>query len=297
MPVNITTSLSRWELARIANPFARVCRVSFVLACSSCTSGVVLPGDVHGTDATTLHDVRDVGSPPVDSSLHDVTVVPDAGTDVPMAQPDNVPPPVDVIIPTDTVTMPDVLRDAGVTTLDLHDVTLFDNPADLANWAVTTTITRIAFQAGASGGLHVEFTLRDGPGSWPDITPPGWMGPLEYTVGFVENIGGHWYGSAAIQYWRGLDASGGNVAEDVGSMGQCATFGFASSCQVARNWYYDGRWGMLNGYQPATGEIIGVFVVAGNARGVPDGSQSPVHERSNVVLVPMPDFGGATYTF
>ena len=48
---------------------------------------------------------------------------------------------------------------------------------------------------------------------------------------------------------------------------------------------------------PATGETIGVFVVAGNLRGVTDGSQSPVHERSNVVLVPMPGFGGARYTF
>ena len=63
-----------------------------------------------------------------------------------------------------------------------------------------------------------------------------------------------------------------------------------------RDWYYDGRWGNLAGYQPATGELIGVFVVAGNLRGVKDGSQSPVKERSNVVLVKMPDINGAKYT-
>jgi hypothetical protein len=98
----------------------------------------------------------------------------------------------------------------------------------------------------------------------------------------AEYIDGHWYASAAIQFWRGLEAFGGNVALDN---------------QVAKNWYYDDRWGEMNGYQPATGETIGIFVVAGNLRGVTDGSQSPVQERSNVVLVPMPDVGGAKHTF
>ena len=40
-----------------------------------------------------------------------------------------------------------------------------------------------------------------------------------------------------------------------------------------------------------------VSFVAGNVRGVTDGSQSPVLERSNVVLMPFPDVTGATYTF
>jgi hypothetical protein len=131
-------------------------------------------------------------------------------------------------------------------------------------------------------GVHVEFDKRDGPESWPDVTPPGWDGPLEYTLGMAEYIDGHWYASAAIQFWRGLEAFGGNVALDN---------------QVAKNWYYDERWGQMNGYQPATGETIGIFVVAGNLRGVIDGSQSPVQERSNVVLVPMPDVTGAKHTF
>lgn len=191
----------------------------------------------------------------------------------------------------------DATPDTPPTTLDLHDVTLFDNPTDLADWPVTTTITEVDFQTGSSEGVHVQFSKRDGDGSWPDITPPGWTGPLEYTLGFAEYIEGKWYGSAAIQFWRGLDASGGNVAADVGTMSQCTAFGYASTCQVAKNWYYDGRWGKLAGRQPATGELIGVFVVAGNVRGVTDGSQSPVKERSNVVLVPMPDIGGAKHAF
>ncbi len=180
--------------------------------------------------------------------------------------------------------------------LDLHVATLFDNPADLADWPITTTITALEFQY-KGDGVHVEFSKRDGAGSWPDVTPPGWDGPLEYTLGFAEYIDGKWYASAAIQYWRGLEASGGNVAADLGTKAQCTAFGYGSTCQVAKNWYYDGRWGKLAGYQPKTGELIGVFVVGGNVRGVTDGSQSPAKERSNVVLVPMPGFEGAKYTF
>jgi hypothetical protein len=183
------------------------------------------------------------------------------------------------------------------TTLDLHEATLFDNPKDLADWPETTKITAVVFQTGSAEGVRLEFSKRDGDGSWPDITPPGWDGPLQYTVGLAQYIDGKWYASAAIQYWRGLDASGGNVATDITSKEQCTMFGYGSNCQVAKNWYYDGRWGKLEGRQPATGEIIGVFVVAGNVRGVTDGSQSPVKERSNVVLVKMPDASGAKYTF
>jgi hypothetical protein len=142
-----------------------------------------------------------------------------------------------------------------------------------------------------------EFSKRDGAGSWPDVTPPGWTGSLEYTMGMVEFINGKCYASAAVEFWRGLPASGGNVAQDIVTKGQCTAFGAGSTCQVAKNWYYDGRWGNLAGYQPATGEIIGIFVVAGNLRGVTDGSQSPVQERSDVVLMPMPPLAGAKYTF
>lgn len=169
-------------------------------------------------------------------------------------------------------------------TLDLSQATIYDNPPDLANWPITTLITDVEFQYNGQDGVHVEFDKRDGPNAWPPVTPPGWMGPLEYTLGMAENINGQWYASAAIQFWPGLDASGGNVA---------------LNNQVAMNWYYDGRWGMLNGRQPATGEIIGIFVVAGNARGVmsDDPLESPVMERSNVVLMPFPDVNGAKYTF
>jgi hypothetical protein len=166
--------------------------------------------------------------------------------------------------------------------IDLSGVTLYSNPPDLASWPVTTTLTEVDF---TSDGVHVEFSKIDGTDRWPDVVPPGWSGPLQYTIGMVECIGGAWYASAVIEVWYGLYAAGGNVAD---------------SDQVAVNWYYDSvRWGQLAGRQPATGETIGIFVAAGNLRNITtdDTAQSPVMERSNVVLVPMPDVTGATHSF
>jgi len=170
----------------------------------------------------------------------------------------------------------------GPTEIDLHSVALYSNPSGLADWPVTTTLTEVDF---TSAGVALQFSKMDGSGRWPDVTPPGWGGPLQYTIGMVECIGGAWYASAVIEVWYGLPAAGGNVALDN---------------QVAMNWYYDPvRWGMLAGRQPATGETIGIFVAAGNLRNITadDPAQSPVMERSNVVLVPMPDVSGATHSF
>lgn len=161
--------------------------------------------------------------------------------------------------------------------LDLHQATILNNPANLADWPETTRISRITI---GSNGFHVEFSKRDGAGSWPDITPPGWGGPLQYTLGMARYINGRWYASAPIQFWRGLDVSGGPPS------------------QVTKNWFYDaGRWGPLAATQPAPGSMVGIFVVAGNVRNITDnGSQSPVKERSNVVVIPLPA-SGASFSF
>ena len=185
----------------------------------------------------------------------------------------------------------------GPTQLDMSLVTLYSNPPDLTNWPITTTLTEVDF---VSGGLALTFAKKEPPNRWPDVTPPGWGGPLQYTIGMVECINGQWYGSAVIEVWYDLPAAGGNVAEDITTMGQCTSFGNGSNCQIAKNWYYDaGRWGMLAGRQPAPGETIGVFVAAGNLRQVTtdDPAQSPVMERSNIVLMPMPDFSGSMNAF
>jgi hypothetical protein len=165
---------------------------------------------------------------------------------------------------------------------DLNQVVLYSNPPDLASWPTTTALTEVDF---TNNGVHTVFSKEDGTGRWPDVTPPGWTGPLQYTVGMVECIDGQWYGSAVIEFWYGLAAEGGNVAQNN---------------QVAMNWYYDAnRWGKLAGRQPAPGETIGIFVAAGNLRNVTsdDPAQSPVMERSNVVYMPFPDVNGSTNSF
>jgi hypothetical protein len=161
--------------------------------------------------------------------------------------------------------------------LDLHLAEIKNNPPALADWPVTTKITKLTI---GSNGFHLEFSKRDGAGSWPDITPPGWGGPLQYTLGMARYIDGKWYASAPVQFWRGLDSSGGPPSE------------------VTKNWFYDaGRWGPLSKTQPGPGTYVGIFVVAGNVRNITDnGSQSPVKERSNVVMIPLPA-SGASYTF
>jgi hypothetical protein len=165
--------------------------------------------------------------------------------------------------------------------VDLDQVSIFDNPPDLASWPITTLLTEVDF---TNDGVHVDFDKEDGPSRWPDVIAPGFTGPLEYTMGIVECVDGQWATSAVIEFWNGLYAEGGNLAVDN---------------QVAVNWYYSTRWGTLVGRQPATGETIGVFVAAGNLRDVTsdDPSESPVMERSNVVFMPMPDVNGSMNSF
>jgi hypothetical protein len=155
--------------------------------------------------------------------------------------------------------------------------TIQNSPAGLGSWPATSAITRLELRP---NGVHVEFSRQDGPNRWPDVYPPGWSEPLQYTLGMCLNIGGQWYCSAVVQFWYGLDAAGGGPD------------GFAN------NWFYDPRrWGPMSGHQPAVGETIGFFVCAGDCRNNTSGNGSVVKERTNVVLVPMPSGGGATFSF
>lgn len=153
--------------------------------------------------------------------------------------------------------------------LDLHSAIITGgSPADVASWAITTQITAMDFE----NGVQVTFSKKDGPGRWPDVVPPGWDGPLEYTLWMVVNIGGQWYTSGGVEFWNGLQYSGGPAD------------------QFAYNWYYNPQvWGPLANHQPANGEQVGFFVSAGDAR-VKD--VHIVAERSNVVVLPFPSGGG-----
>ncbi|HET6960158.1 MAG TPA: hypothetical protein VFI56_26395 [Vicinamibacterales bacterium] len=151
------------------------------------------------------------------------------------------------------------------------------------DWPATTEITRLEMR---STGVHVEFAKRDGPGRWPDVTPTGWDGPLQFCLGIAMLIDGTWHVTAPIQFWFGLDATGGNIGDP-----SPRDNGLAGT--IHGDWCYSGEWGPMQ-RQPAAGERVGFFVVAGNVRGVDD--VVSVRERSNVVVVPFPDAHGAVFS-
>ena len=175
--------------------------------------------------------------------------------------------------------IPDAPAGTGAlgTTLDMHTAVIEADDSSIADWAVTTTITALDL---LPTGVHVEFDKLDGANRWPD-TPDysgsGGMGPLQYSIGVCYNIAGTWHCSAPIELWYGLHANGGNVGEP----GQLPT-----------NWFYArDRWGAMSGYQPKPGELVGFYVVAGDARN----HVTVVRERSAIVLVPFPTASGTIY--
>jgi len=154
--------------------------------------------------------------------------------------------------------------------IDLAQAQVYNSPPDMATWPATAAITQFTTQQ----AMQILFTKRDGAGSWPDYVPPGFQGPIEYTLWSVERINGKWATSGVIQIWRDP-----NYGEWSG--------GAPSGLQ--QNWYYDPiRWGPLASHQPALGEPVGFFVSAGNARNVTAPGATSVLERSNVVVVPFP---------
>jgi hypothetical protein len=150
-----------------------------------------------------------------------------------------------------------------------------DSPIDYRNWPETAQITALTL---GPTGISIDFTKRFGAGSWPDIIPKNFTGYIEFTLGMALKIDGQWYCSAPIEFWRDRDIGGGPPQD------------------YALNWFYEpARWAPMTYHQPAVGETIGIFVVAGDMRGT--NATESVPERSNVVLVPMPGPGGASFTF
>jgi hypothetical protein len=149
---------------------------------------------------------------------------------------------------------------------DMREATIVDSPSDLGYWAETAQITRVDF---SQGWVVVDFDRRDGPNRWPD-TPWGAPGDsVEYCLGMCVNVNNHWYCSAPIQFWHGRELEAGGRANEVGI-----------------NWFYPPAWGPMSGHQPAAGELVGIFVAEGSTRHNRDGSESIVHERSNVAMIP-----------
>jgi hypothetical protein len=64
-------------------------------------------------------------------------------------------------------------------------------------------------------------------------------------------------------------------------------------CGIPSGWttnlFYDaGRWGEMSGFPLAEGDLMGIFVAAGDHRSRTDTDGSSILERSAVVLIPVP---------
>lgn len=152
--------------------------------------------------------------------------------------------------------------------IDLASTLIVDAPADIASWPVTSTISALTMAPSADSNPGLSFDF-DASARWPNYTPPGWTGPLQYTVWPVVFINGQWVTSGIIQMWQGRASTGAPILTD-----------------FAKNWVYAARWAPLTGYQPVVGEKMGFFLSAGNAR---DGTGvTSVRERTNVVAVNLP---------
>ena len=127
---------------------------------------------------------------------------------------------------------------------------------------MTTTLSRLDLMP---SGAHVVF---DKQSSWPEVTPPGWAGGMQYTLWIVLNINGQWHASGCIEVLAGP------VRER------------RSGERLRDEWYLDPiRWAPMAGHQPAPGEQVGFLVTAGDAR---NNGPNSVRERSNVVMVSFP---------
>ena len=166
-----------------------------------------------------------------------------------------------------------------VQSFNIRNATFWDNPRDAGQWPVGARITSIEF---TGSSMRVDFDRRTGPGRWPDVVPPGWVGALQYTLGLCRNIAGAWHCSAVVQFWNGRSL------DDT-----------APPSRFWREWWYDSaRWGPLASNRPVEGETVGVFVASGDLRqrNFSIASCPRVCEISNVALVPFTS-GFARYDY
>src|SRR5438067_1367835 len=108
------------------------------------------------------------------------------------------------------ISVPARAQRAACDGINLADATITGTSVpDIASWPVTTAISRLDMSRPA--GLAFTFSAQS---TWPDYTPPGWNGPLQYTVWAFVKINGHWYGSGFIQMWRGRASTGAPILTD-----------------------------------------------------------------------------------
>jgi len=141
-------------------------------------------------------------------------------------------------------------------------------PGGVDAWARTATITHLEL---SSAGFHIDF---DKQASWPDVTPPGWDGPIRWTVWLGAQVDGRCHLAASLNVWNRSDSYGGPVDE---------AWHWPKDL-----WYLDHA---LQAHTPAAGETVYLMVTAGAERGL---SAFKVAERSQLIAIP---FGAGSWSF
>lgn len=148
----------------------------------------------------------------------------------------------------------------------------FERSPDISSWPITAHLTQLDF--GPGNVCHVSF---DAENRWPSVTPPGWNGPIQYTLWMVRQIGGQVYAAGGIEFWQG------RATADPSS---CGADG------MPQTWFYDASWGPM-ATPIAQGERVGFFVAAGDQRAK---DVQSVQERSAVVALAWGGAAGSRWT-
>jgi hypothetical protein len=141
---------------------------------------------------------------------------------------------------------------------------------DVLSWPATATITRVTL---LPNDVRFEYVKPGEP--WPHVTPPGWSGGIQLTLWIVVNRDGRWRTTGSIEFYQG-------DRPKVGS-------GSPLSSGQADWWYYAPEIG-----QPQPGELVGLFIAAGDQRRKDVRS---VEERSNIVTFTVPPNDTGVFTF
>ena len=142
--------------------------------------------------------------------------------------------------------------------IDLSNVTVVLGPANVGQWAQTSTVT---------GTVSVEHNLciyHTKLGQWPSgifFDDPNTL--VEGNQWVIANIGGRWYAGAADWYRPG------QACKDV------------TADTIGHDAFYNPAWEPLRSWVPAIGEAFGLFSTT-PARIWPN--MKTLDERSNVVI-------------
>lgn len=136
-------------------------------------------------------------------------------------------------------------------------------------WPVTRRLDGVEFDdSGPDRGVR---PLTDA-GSWPDVTPTGWEGPIRYSLWLLRNIGGTWHGACCLEFFSGKIWTGAPLG------------------QYYSDWINPGKgYGPMEALGNVTpGERIGFLVAAGSHRKKDTSTQPGItspRERSRIIVV------------